>query len=53
MAAEALRELADGHVLAPGKLDGPLAPALARVAFGNFGQRSIGIEARCVVAERD
>src|SRR5690349_14313408 len=53
IAAEPLRELAHGEVLAPGKRDRALAPALARVALGDLRQRSVGIELGSVVAERD
>src|SRR5262245_63095633 len=53
MAAKALGELPHRELLALRQLDGPLPAALAGIAFGNFRQRPIGVEARGIVAERD
>src|SRR5262249_56077267 len=46
-------ELRGGELRAVRQFDGPLPAALAGVAFGDFGQRPIGVEARGIVAERD
>src|SRR6516162_10742507 len=53
IAAKALGELAHRELLALRELDRTLPAALAGVAFGNFGQWPIGVEARGIVAERD
>src|SRR5262249_12738490 len=53
MAAGALGELPHREFLALRQLDSPLPAALAGIAFGDFGQWTIGVEARGIVAERD
>src|SRR6266851_5963109 len=53
VAAYTLRELPYGQILAPGQFDNPLASTLARVAFGNLRQGTVGIEARRIMAQRD
>ena len=53
IAAEALGELPHRELLALRQLDSPLPAALAGIAFGDFGQWTIGVEARGIVAERD
>src|SRR5882757_7886472 len=53
MAAEPLGELAHREILAPGEIDCSLPAALRSIAFGNLRQRTVGVELRCVVAERD
>src|SRR5262249_728784 len=53
ISAKPLGELTHGELLAPRELDCALPAALAGVAFGDFRQRPVGIEARGIVAERD
>src|SRR5215216_5512633 len=53
IAAEPLRQLPHGQLLALRQIDRALASALAGVALRDVGQRLIRIEARRVVAERD
>ena len=53
IAAETLGDLADGQMLPLCQLDDPLASALAGVGLGDLGQRTVRIEARGIVAERD
>ena len=45
IAAEPLRELPHGQVLPLCQGDGAFATAFARIGFGDFRQRRIGIEA--------